>query len=102
MSNQEGYVPGSEAYLAAVWYVMNDARAAYERNRADVRQGRLNRWWYLNKVRRTLELKPSPLSYREMREELKHFAETFGVGEESPLPLSDTDLQAQRAFGGMR
>lgn len=95
----EGFIQGSEAYLAAVYYVMKDAQDSYNKNRARIEAGRLNPWAFLNKVRRALGYDTHKVPYSVMRHELQEFAETFGVdGLHPAAPVSTTNLNAMKEF----
>lgn len=84
-----GFIRGSEAHLAAVWYVMKEAEASYEKNRGRIESGHQNPWGFLNRVRRALGLPERRVPYSVMREDLLRFAETFGV--EGLHPASPND-----------
>lgn len=95
----EGFIQGSEAYLAAVWYVMKEAEESYHKNRARLESGRLNPWSFLNKVRRALGYAPRQVPYSVMRADLLDFAETFGVdGRHPAAPTSTANRNAQKEF----
>lgn len=59
----EGFVQGTEAYLAAVYYVMKDAQQQYQKDRVRLEKGRLNPWAFLNKIRRALGYETHQVSY---------------------------------------
>jgi hypothetical protein len=95
----EGFIQGSEAYLAGVWYVMKDAQASYEKNRKRIEQGRQSPWAFLNKIRRAFGYEARQVPYSVMRAELQEFAETFGVdGRHPSAPISTTNLNAMKEF----
>lgn len=99
MAEHPGFVPGSEAYLAGVWYVMKDAKESYEKNRGDVAAGRRSPWGFLTKIRKALGYPAQTVSYHVMRQELIDFAETFGVDLGHPAaPVSTTTRDAQKEF----
>lgn len=95
----EGFVDGSEAYLAAVWYVMKDAEARFANDRGRIERGRLGRWAFLTKVRKALGYEPRHVPYSIMRAELIEFATSFGVdGRHPEAPISPRNAAAQKEF----
>lgn len=93
----EGFVEGSEQFLAAVWYAMKDAERAYAEHQR--RQGRMPRWWYLNRVRKALGMESRHVSYSVMRVELLDFVTTFGVDRNHPnAPDSPRNQAAMKEF----
>lgn len=96
----EGFVRGSEAYLAGVWYVMKDAEARWRKDQERIEKGRLNPWAFLRKVQQAMGYGPRHVPYSVMRQELIEFAETFGTDQNHPAaPVSSTNREAQKEFG---
>jgi hypothetical protein len=94
------FVPGTEQHLAAVWYAMVHAQADYEKNRSRLEAGRLNPWSYLRKIQAALGMQPVQKSYWAMRDELQHFALTFGIeGLHPDAPINPADAKAMKEFG---
>jgi hypothetical protein len=89
------YEPGSEQFLAAVWYVMKYVTKRYR----ETRKGQtIGKWAVLNHVLRQLNLQSMTVGYPQMREELADFAETFGVvGATSPVARR-ANSEARREF----
>ena len=75
-AKQPMYEPGSEQFLAAVWYVM---KRASQRYRETKRGQQIGRWAFLNWVLERLDLESRTVGYPQMRSELIEFAEGFGV-----------------------
>lgn len=98
----EGYVDGTEQFVAAVWYVMKEAQREYETNKRRILKGRLPRWYFLTRVRKALELPSQQVNYGIMRQELLAFANNFGVeGHHSPdAPFNPRNAQAAADFAG--
>jgi hypothetical protein len=95
----EGFIRGSEAYLAGVWYVMKDAEARWRKDQARIEKGRLNPWAFLRMVQKAMGYEARRVPYSIMRQELIEFAETFGVdGKHPAAPISTTNRQAQEEF----
>ena len=93
----EGFVDGTEQFLAAVWYAMKDAEAAYAEHQR--RGGRMPRWWYLNKIRKALGMESRSVSYSVMRVEMLEFVTTFGVdGLHPDAPTSPQNQAAMKEF----
>jgi hypothetical protein len=98
--DERKYIDGTEQFVAAVWYVMKEAEAEYHRNRRRIEKGRLNRWYFLRRIQKALDLGPAQVNYGIMRAELEEFALTFGVSGKHPdAPVSQRNLQAQKEFG---
>lgn len=96
----EGFVRGSEAYLAGVWYVMKDAEARWKKDQERIAKGRLNPWAFLRKVQQAMGYEARRVPYSVMRADLQEFAETFGVELDHPAaPVSSTNREAQKEFG---
>lgn len=97
----EGYVDGTEQFVAAVWYVMKEAERDYHANRRRIEKGRLNRWYFLRRIQKALDLGPQSVNYGIMRAELEEFATSFGIeGSHPAAPISRANLQAAHEFAG--
>lgn len=94
-----GYVDGTEQFVAAVWYAMKEAEREYHANRRRIEKGRLGRWYFLNRVRKALDLPQRSVNYAVMRAELEEFATSFGIdGSHPAAPISRANQQASLEF----
>jgi hypothetical protein len=83
-----------EQYVAAVWYVMNEAKRV--RRITHGRRG-FGKWFFLTKVLKQLGLEQQHVSYVTMRRELQEFAATFGL-EGDDVPASPQNIAAMEEF----
>jgi hypothetical protein len=93
----EGYVDGSEQFVAAVWYVAKEAQKEWEANQRKILKGRLSRWYFLTRIRKALGLPQYSVPYSVMRAELEEFALTFGV--EGGQLAARRNIEAAKEFG---
>lgn len=97
----EGYIEGTEQFIAAVWYVAKEAQKEWEANQRRIAKGRLPRWYFLTRIRKALGLPQYNVPYSIMRAELEEFATTFGVAGSHPAaPVSRKNQEAAMDFAG--